>query len=103
MTQRSLAVMIVIETEDARLFPENMDNATVAATQALRAAVIDALPGLSRVVAVMDEEEARLMVSAHAMAARQAGLDALFSHPPASYRAPGDRHAPVMPGARRRH
>lgn len=103
MTKRTLAVMTIIETEDARLFPENLDVSTLDAVQATRAAVIANLPNVRRVVVLMDEEEARLMLAAHALAAERSGLEDMFRVPPVAYRAPFDIVPPFMPGGRRRH
>lgn len=101
MPKHSLAVMVIIETDDPRLDPDTIDVSTVDATIALRSAVIDNLASLTRVVMVLHEPEAHLMVRAHAIAARSAGLDHLFERPPSGYRAP-DGGAQHTPGARRR-
>jgi hypothetical protein len=98
--KRSIAAMVLIETDDPRLFPENITVATAAATEQLRAAVIANLPNLTRVVMVLPEENARMMCEAHAMAAQAAGLDGMIDMPPRSYRA-GDHPPPYFPTGRR--
>lgn len=90
MATRTLAVMVLIETDDPTLFPENLDNSTIRAVKRLRDAVVRALPGLSRVVALMSEPEARLMFAAHKMACEQAGIGEVL-RPPAQYVAPEDQ------------
>jgi hypothetical protein len=82
VTKIKLSVMVLIETEDSRLFPENIDVSTAANTARLRRAVIENLPLVTRIVAVMGEEEARLMMAAHHHAMRQSGADKLFRPPP---------------------
>lgn len=67
MTQ--IVAMVVLETDDVRVCP--FADATL-----LRSAVVEALPSLSRVIAIMSEPEARLMIGAHLMAAEASGLDA---------------------------
>lgn len=84
MTQsRSIAALVLFNTDDARLFPETLDVSSPAKAAAVRQAVIDNLPQLSRVVLVISEEHARLMCAAHDMAARDAGL--IIVRPPADY------------------
>lgn len=83
MTIRSIAVMVLIETDDPRLDPAIVNNSTPAKTAALRRAVIDNLPNLTRVVMVMPEEHARLMAIAHDYAAQAAGLEP--NYPPPGY------------------
>lgn len=80
---RSIACLVLIETDDPRLFPENVDVARPAKAAALRKAVIDNLPKLTRVVMVMEEETAQLMCAAHDIAARESGLT--VNRPPAGY------------------
>lgn len=87
MTKHRLAVMVIIETDDERLAPETIDLSTAAKTAAIRRAVVANLPNLTRVVMVMPEEAARLMLFAHNQAARESGLD-LIQRPPADYVAP---------------
>ena len=83
MKKRSLAVLALIETDDPRLFPENLSVATAAETAALRKTVIEHLPELTRVVFVTDEETAQLMMLAHDIAAKEAGLQ--VERPPQDY------------------
>lgn len=80
---RSIACLVLIETDDPRLFPENIGVESAAKTAGLRKAVLDNLPKLTRVVAVMDEETARLMALVHQLASKGAGLDRVT--PPAGY------------------
>ena len=81
--KRTLAVMVLIETDDPRLFPENIDVSSAAKTAALRAAVVRNLPDVRRVVMVTSENEAMLMCYAHEEAMKQVGLRRL--HPPSDY------------------
>jgi hypothetical protein len=83
MTKRSIAVLVLIETDDKRLFPEKIDLSTIAGTARLRQAVIDNLPKMTRVVMVTSEATARMMAEAHAMAAGM-GLGEI-EMPPANY------------------
>jgi hypothetical protein len=63
--KRMLAVMMIIETDDARLFPENSNVNSVSRTRGLRNAVLEHLPrAVKRVVTVMDEEVAVLIKTA---------------------------------------
>lgn len=71
---KQIVAMVVLETDDVRLCP-------FADAVALRAAVVAALPGLSRVIAVMSEPEARLMIGAHMMASAASGLDQVMAPP----------------------
>jgi hypothetical protein len=64
---RQIVAMVVLEVEDPLLCPRT-DVAV------LRAAVVAALPGLSRVMAIMGESEARLMMGAHQMALQASGM-----------------------------
>lgn len=86
----SIAVMVILETDNPVLDPETIDVSTIAGTVAVRRAVIDALPNLSRVVMVMPEEHARLMAAAHHIAATESGLADNIRQPPPDYRAPHD-------------
>lgn len=83
MPSRSIACMVLIETDDPRLFPENIRVTTPAKASALRKAVIDNLPKLTRVIMVLEEETAQLMSAAHNIASQAAGLDRVV--PPAGY------------------
>jgi hypothetical protein len=80
---RSVAVMVLIETDDPNLMPENVDVHTPARAARLRKAVMDNLPKVSRVVMVLEEDTARLMCAAHDLAAEAAGLS--VRRPPRSY------------------
>ena len=80
---RSLAVIVLVETDDPALQASNIDVRTVTGVSKLRRAVVKALPKLTRVVAVMDEEQARIMMMAHDRAVRESGASALW--PPSSY------------------
>lgn len=64
---KQIVAMVVLETDDVRIRP-------CADTAGLRSAVVAALPGLSRVIAIMSEPEARLMIGAHMIAAQESGL-----------------------------
>jgi hypothetical protein len=77
----SIAVMVLIETNDPVLIRHDVSTAKAAAT--VRRAVIKNLPRLTRVIMVTEEETARLMCHAHDLAAKAAGLDAVM--PPADY------------------
>jgi hypothetical protein len=60
-TARSLVAVIVLETDDVRLFPENVEVPIAVARKAL----IENLPRLTGVIAITDEEVARLVFAAH--------------------------------------
>jgi hypothetical protein len=79
----SIAVLVLLETDDPVLQPANLDVSSVQAVSRLRRAVVKALPKLTRVVAVMDEEQARLMMFAHNRAVQESGADILW--PPSAY------------------
>jgi hypothetical protein len=79
----SMAVVVLIETDDPRIGPENMSTAGDVAR--MRKAVIENLPRLTRVVAVMPEEMAGMMMEAHEMAMSLAGAESLLHRPPADY------------------
>lgn len=86
MSKHTVAVMLIITTDDDRLALKNIDNSTAKATAKMRRAVYGALRDLNnvqRVVMVMPEELAKLMSVAHDIAAKAAGLDQHF--PPADY------------------
>lgn len=82
MGKQSICVMMVIQTDDPRLM--DMDVSTAAKTGALRKAVIDHLP-TARVVAVMPEEQARIMMMGHEIAASAAGMTHTIHRPPGDY------------------
>lgn len=83
MKKQSIAVMVLIETDDPRLDPSTINVNTTKATATLRQAVIDNLPSLTRVVAVMPEENARLMMSTHDLLSEAVGHPA--HRPPRRY------------------
>jgi hypothetical protein len=85
-----IVALVVLNTDDPRLDPQHLDVSTKEATAALRQAVIDALPSLSRVVQVLPESEARLMLRAHDIALREIA-GGQVNRPPADYIAPADR------------
>ena len=60
MGTRSLAITILIDTDDTRLYPEQLAEAPID-TEALHAIVIAAAPKLRRVVSIMDESECDVM------------------------------------------
>jgi hypothetical protein len=78
----SFAVTVLIETDDPRIDPGKLQ--TVSGVAAMRRAIIENLPKLTRVVAVQPEEEARLMFAAHDMACRESGLLGI-TRPPADF------------------
>ena len=80
---RSVAVMVLIETDDKRLWPEHLDVSTPGKVAALRRALVAAMPQLSRVVLVTGEDTARLMVEAHKAAAAASGIEVV--RPPEGY------------------
>jgi hypothetical protein len=79
---RRIAALVLIETDDPRLFPDNISVGTVAETAALRQAVIENLPKVARVIFLAEENTAELMALAHEAAMQAA-------RPPADYVAPG--------------
>lgn len=82
-TRRTIVAMVQIETDDARLFPENISVASAAEAAALRHAVLANLPNVTRLIMVLEEEAARIMCATHAIAAREAG--AVIHRPPSDY------------------
>jgi hypothetical protein len=83
MSTQSIAVTVLIETDDPRLDLTRISVATAAQAAALRRAVIENLPKLTRVVSVMSEQEARLMHYAHRLVAQAADVEIM--HPPKDY------------------
>ena len=77
----SIAVMVLIETNDPELI--NASVGTARDTAKLRRAAIRNLPKLTRVVMVLPEEGARLMCLAHDIASSQAGIE--VNRPPRDY------------------
>lgn len=82
---KSIAVMVLIETDDPRLDPHHIDSSTAKNAAELRRAVIENLPKLTRVVMVMPEEAARLMAYAHRAALEATGQKDKISRPPSDY------------------
>lgn len=78
---KSIAVMVLIETDDPRFDIDS--HLTVKTAAQLRQAVIDNLPKLTRVILACDEEEARLMIHAHRVAMDELGIE--YNLPPAHY------------------
>jgi hypothetical protein len=70
MTKQTFAALVVIESEDPILDAAQGDDPA-----RLRAAVVAALPRLTSVVALMPEDEARLMIHAHLIALEHAGVE----------------------------
>jgi len=68
----NIVAVVVLSTDDPLL-----TDPTTAAFATLRAAVVAALPSLSRVVAIMPEDEGKLMVAGHLMASEEAGIGGL--------------------------
>jgi hypothetical protein len=78
VTSQSIAAIVIIDMD-----PETIDVSSAGSTAALRKAVLDNLCNTTRLVAVMTEDEARLMLAAH-----DAGLRAIggaVNRPPADY------------------
>lgn len=86
-----LVVMVQIETEDPRLDPGCINVSTAESTAELRRLVVENLPLMTRVVAVLDEETARLMVETHNRVCEKMGLPGVV-RPPGSYQAPKDQN-----------
>lgn len=83
----TIIAMVQLDSDDPRLDPEKISVATAADAAALRAAVIQAYPQLTRVIAVMTEAESRLMMLGHEAALRKSGIR--FDRPPPDYKPPG--------------
>jgi hypothetical protein len=80
---KSVAVLVILETDDPRLDPDALDVSTAKSVAALRRVVIDNLPQLRRVVMVTSEEDAKLMCQAQDEVARMFGRPNGF--PPRDY------------------
>lgn len=80
---KSVAVLVILETDDPRLDPDALDVSTAKSVAEMRRAVVDNLPRLSRVVMVTHEDTARLMCMAHDEVARMFGRPNGF--PPRNY------------------
>lgn len=85
MSKKSIAVMVLIETDDPRLNIDHISVSTAKAAAQLRQAVIDNLPKLTRVVVLMSEEEARLMSAVHRAAIESLGKKGKVHRPPSDY------------------
>jgi hypothetical protein len=99
MPKRTIAAMVVMEIDDPRLFPENFDTSTERARRALSSAVRANLRKVQSVVMVMPEEAAKLMVTAHSIAAQGSGLDDFLEEFPNETLVPPH----LVPGYRRHH
>lgn len=66
-------MLVIIQTDDARFDPAKLSPYTAAKAADIRRAVIDNLPHLERVIAIMSEPEARAMMKLHE--AIKLGLD----------------------------
>lgn len=86
--KRVVMVVAQIETDDPRLFPDNIDISTAESTATLRRLVIEHLAHVTRIIAVTSEENMRLMFAAHEYALRSIGEGDLLRRPPADYRPP---------------
>jgi hypothetical protein len=64
MPKRTIAALVLIETDDARLFPESP-----ATRGELLRALLETQPEPEAVIAIMDPSEARQMLAAHIVAA----------------------------------
>jgi hypothetical protein len=85
-----IVAVVVLQSDDPRLDLDQIDVSTAAAAAALRQAIVDALPALTRVVSVMSEREGHLMVHAHRMAVSEI-RGVKLNEPPTDYIAPADR------------
>lgn len=94
--KKPIVIVVELETDNPLLDPDKIDVSTVEAAQALRQAVVDSLPGLTRVMAVLPLGTAKLMMHAHEVASRakplvcaeEAGLAHTVQRPPPAYRPP---------------
>lgn len=83
MPTQSIAVLVLLETDDPRLDPDKLDNSTASKAAAVRRAVIENLPKLSRVVVVMPEEAAQMMMGLYDYMVREMGGET--NPPPPGY------------------
>lgn len=84
--KREVAVLVIVETSDPTLFPENLDVSTAKATAALRRAAVKALARVQRVVVVMHPDEARIMCQTHnEVLGRMSEGERRVLFPPADY------------------
>lgn len=72
--KRSICVMVELLTDHPLLDPDTLDVESAEAREAVRAAVIESLPELRRVIMVMPTEMARIMCEAHDAACEAAGF-----------------------------
>jgi hypothetical protein len=86
----SIAVMVLIETDNPLLLYPDEAVRTAEGTAALRQAVLDNLPNVTRVINVMTEESAQFMCRAHDAAMRASGLGDFIKRPPPDYVSPAD-------------
>lgn len=87
----SIACMVLIETDNPLLIDPAEALQTAEGTLALRQAVIDGLPHLTRVIHVMSEESARFMSMAHEYAMKTSGLGDFIKKSPEDYVSPADQ------------
>jgi hypothetical protein len=78
VAKQSIAALVIIDMD-----PETIDVSSAGSTAALRKAVLDNLCNTTRLVAVMTEDEARLMLAAHDAGLRAIGGE--IHRPPADY------------------
>ena len=89
MTRHRIAVLLELGTDDPALDLDAIDVGTAEAAARVRAAVLAALGGDSRVVAVLPLETARMIMQAYD--AVSAAHGAPPDRPPANYVPPPDR------------
>lgn len=77
-----MAVIVIIETDAPALQPDALE--AKPDLDAVRTAVIEALPNLSRVVAIMPVQLAKLMISAHQAAEAVASLNDILAEQPSA-------------------
>ena len=71
--KQSIVVMVQLETDDPRLIPEAISDGTPKDPTVVREAVVAALPSVQRVLLLMHEKHARMMVEGHINAMRMIG------------------------------
>jgi uncharacterized protein (DUF2336 family) len=89
-----VAVLVILDTDDRRLTPEAIDSAmaTAGGVHRLRKAVLDRFArDMTRLVAVMPEEHARMLMLLHEAVGEDLGGDG-FVRPPKDFVPPGDVH-----------
>lgn len=84
----SIACLVLIDTDDPRIL--DFDPSTAEKAAEIRAAVVENLPRLTRVIAIMPEFESRAMMMAHDFALENSGLGRVL-RPPKGYVAPADQ------------